>query len=130
MLSIVGERDQSCILSEALAAAIRASLFCIPFVLFAATVLLDCSGSITCCQCSMYIKYVHVHVYTYNNCLMVFTVYGIYCARAVCTSKGGARGSTCICIQYEGGTTPCTVKTMRQLIAVWIIAIVVWSDKC
>ena len=32
--------------------------------------------------------------------------------RAVYTSEGGAQGSTYI--QHEGGTIPCTVKTMRQ----------------
>ena len=37
----------------------------------------------------------------------------MYRARAVCTSESGARGS--IYIQHEGGTIPCTVKTMREL---------------
>ena len=37
----------------------------------------------------------------------------MYRARAVCTSEGRAQGS--IYIQHEGGTIPCTVKTMRKL---------------
>ena len=38
-----------------------------------------------------------------------YSVWDMYRARAVCTSEGGARGST-VYIQYEGGTYPMHYK--------------------
>ena len=51
----------------------------------------------------------YMHTCTCNSCLMVFTVYGI------CTAQGLYALPRAEYIQHEGGTIPCTVKTMRQL---------------
>ena len=40
------------------------------------------------------LKVIYTCICTCNSYLMAFTVYGICTARAVCTSKGEARGST------------------------------------
>ena len=51
---------------------------------------------------------------TCNSCIMGFTVYGICTARGlyVLYFRGWSLRKY---IQHEGGTIPCTVKTMRQL---------------
>ena len=52
----------------------------------------------------------YILVYMYRG--FYTRVWDMYRARAVCTSEGGARGST---YSMRAVHIPCTVKTMRQL---------------
>ena len=74
------------------------------------------------CTCTMPLHtfficcmYMYIYMYTRNSLSHgIYSVWDMYRARAVCTSEGGAQGSTCT-YSTRAVHIPCTVKNMRQL---------------
>ena len=66
-------------------------------------------------HCMFSLRNVHMHASTCCTYMLshgFYSVWDMYRTRAVCTSEGGARGST---YSTRPVHIPCTVKTMRQL---------------